>query len=176
MSYSVLNDLVESGELLGDPAEAFKNYRKGLNKGLMKILPKMGISTIASYRGAQLFETVGLGSEITDLCCPGTTGNIGGVGFKEVESDQRILAQDAWNFGQSIKQGGLLKFAWGGEFHAYNPDVVTSLQQAVQSGDQRDYAVFARQINQRQPAALRDLLRLRPAEEPTPMETVETCL
>jgi len=173
LAFQVINDLHARGALKGDLLRYRKQYRQGVRKGLLKILSKMGISCVTSYRGAQLFETVGLGSEITDLCCPGTAGNIEGAGFREIETDQLSLAQAAWDFGQPITQGGVLKFAWDGEFHAYNPDVVNSLQKAVQSGNHRDYAVFARLINQRQPAALRDLLKLRPAEEPTPMEDVE---
>lgn len=173
LAFQVINDLHARGALKGDLLQHRKQYRRGVRKGLLKILSKMGISCVTSYRGAQLFETVGLGSEITDLCCPGTAGNIDGAGFREIEADQRLLARAAWDFGRPITQGGLLKFTWGGEFHAYNPDVVTSLQKAVQSGKKKDYAVFARLINQRQPAALRDLLRLRPAEAPTPMEKVE---
>jgi len=173
LAFQVINDLHARGALKGDLLEHRKHYRRGVRKGLLKILSKMGISCVTSYRGAQLFETVGLGYEITDLCCPGALGNIDGAGFREIEADQKVLARAAWNFGQSISQGGLLKFAWDGEFHAYNPDVVTSLQKAVQSGNQQDYAVFARLINQRQPAALRDLLKMRPAELPAPIENVE---
>ena len=173
LAFQVINDLHERGALKGDLLVHRKHYRRGVRKGLLKILSKMGISCVASYRGAQLFETVGLGREITELCCPGAAGNIEGSGFREIEADQQVLAQAAWDFGRPITQGGLLKFAWDGEFHAYNPDVVTSLQKAVQSGNQQDYAVFADLINQRQPAALRDLLSLRPAAEPTAIEKVE---
>ncbi len=173
LAFQVINDLHARGALKGDLLQHRKQYRQGVRKGLLKILSKMGISCVTSYRGAQLFETVGLGSEVTDLCCPGAAGNIEGAGFREIEADQRSLARTAWDFGRPITQGGVLKFAWDGEFHAYNPDVVTSLQKAVQSGNQQDYAVFARLINQRQPAALRDLLKLRPAEKPTQMENVE---
>ena len=173
LAFQVINDLHKRGALKGDLLQHRKNYRRGVRKGLLKILSKMGISCVASYRGAQLFEAAGLGKEITDLCCPGTAGNIGGAGFREIQSDQQELARDAWNFGQPINQGGLLKFTWNGEYHAYNPDVVTSLQKAVQSGNQQDYEVFARLVNERQPAALRDLLKLRPAEEPAPIENIE---
>jgi len=173
LAFQVINDLHSRGALKGDLLQHRKNYRRGARKGLLKILSKMGISCVTSYRGAQLFEATGLGKEITDLCCPGAAGNIGGAGFREIQSDQQELARDAWNFGQPITQGGLLKFTWNGEYHAYNPDVVTSLQKAVQSGNQQDYAVFARLVNERQPAALRDLLKLRPAEKPAPIENVE---
>jgi len=173
LAFQVINDLHARGALKGDLLQHRKHYRRGVRKGLLKILSKMGISCVTSYRGAQLFEVIGLGREITDRCCPGAAGSIGGAGFREIEADQQILARSAWNFGQPIIQGGLLKFTWNGEFHAYNPDVVTSLQKAVQSGNKKDYETFARLVNQRQPAALRDLLKLRPAEEPTPIENVE---
>ena len=173
LAFQVINDLHVRGALRGDLLQHRKHYRRGVRKGLLKILSKMGISCVSSYRGAQLFETVGLGNEITDLCCPGAAGNIDGIGFREIEADQRMLARAAWNFGQPVTQGGLLKFVWDGEFHAYNPAVISSLQNAVQSGNQQDYAVFAALINQRQPATLRDLLKLRPGEDPTPIENVE---
>ena len=173
LAFQVINDLHARGALKGDLLQHRKNYRRGARKGLLKILSKMGISCVTSYRGAQLFEVIGLGDEITDLCCPGAAGSIGGAGFREIEADQVKLARAAWNFGQPITQGGLLKFTWGGEFHAYNPEVVNTLQKAVQSGHKKDYDDFARLVNQRQPAALRDLLKLRPAEDPTPKENVE---
>ncbi len=173
LAFQVINDLHARGALKGDLLQHRKNYRRGARKGLLKILSKMGISCVTSYRGAQLFEVIGLGGEITDLCCPGAAGNIGGAGFREIEADQQVLAHTAWNFGQPLTQGGLLKFTWNGEYHAYNPDVVTSLQKAVQSGLQTDYAVFANLVNKRMPAALRDLLRLRPAALATPLENVE---
>jgi len=174
LAFQIINDLHARGALKGDLLQHRKYYRRGIRKGLLKVLSKMGISCVSSYRGAQLFEAVGLGREITDLCCPGAAGNIGGAGFREIEADQRILAQAAWNSGQPITQGGLLKFTWGGEFHAYNPDIITTLQKAVQSGKQTDYAKFAQLVNQRPPAALRDLFRLRPAEKPVPLENVES--
>ncbi len=71
LAYETLADLIRTGEVLGDLYEVFKYYRKGIYKGLLKIMSKMGISTIASYRGAQLFEAVGLPDEVTDLCFPG---------------------------------------------------------------------------------------------------------
>jgi glutamate synthase (NADPH/NADH) large chain len=173
LAFQIINDLHSKGALKGDMLQHRKYYRRGVRKGLLKILSKMGISCVSSYRGAQLFEAVGLGREITDMCCPGAAGNIGGAGFSEIEADQRILVQAAWNSGQPLSQGGLLKFTWGGEFHAYNPDIVTSLQTAVQSGQQKDYEKFARLVNQRSPAALRDLLKLRPADNPVALEEVE---
>ncbi len=173
LAYQVINDLHGRGAIRGDLLHFRKQYRKGVRKGLLKILSKMGISCITSYRGAQLFEAVGLGSEITRLCCPGAAGNIEGVGFREIEAEQQVLAMKAWDLGKAVSQGGILKFTSNGEFHAYNPDVVTTLQKAVRSGQQSDYEIFAQQVNRRKPAALRDLFRLKPPGDPLPIEAIE---
>jgi glutamate synthase (NADPH/NADH) large chain len=173
LAFQVINDLHARGALKGDLLMHRKHYRRGVRYGLRKILSKMGISCVTSYRGAQLFEAIGLGREVTDMCCPGAAGNIGGAGFREIEADQRLLARSAWDYAKPVTHGGLLKFAWGGEFHAYNPDVVTTLQKAVQSGTKKDYQVFADLVNHRQPAAIRDLFKLRPAEAPVAIDDVE---
>ncbi len=122
LAYQCLYDLLRSGEIKGRDADQLAPaYRKGINKGLYKIISKMGISTIASYRGAQLFEALGLGGEVVDLCFPGTSSRIQGANFEDLESDQQQLAREAWLTRKSIQQGGLLKFIHGGEYHAYNP-------------------------------------------------------
>ncbi|MER2603165.1 MAG: glutamate synthase large subunit, partial [Candidatus Competibacter phosphatis] len=139
-----------------------------------KIISKMGISTINSYRGAQLFEIVGLGDEVVDLCFKDTTSRIQGAGFGDLEADQAELARRAWKRRLPIEPGGLLKYMHGGEYHAYNPDVVQTLQQAVASGDYADYRTFAQLVNERPVATLRDLLRLKPATQPIPLDEVES--
>jgi len=129
MAFEILNDLVNSGEIdNGKLTELEANYRKGINKGLYKITSKMGISTIASYRGSQLFESVGLHQDVVDLCFTGTTNRVSGIRFEDLQNDQAILCKLAWNPRKNINQGGLLKFIHGGEEHAYNPDVVHSMQ------------------------------------------------
>ena len=142
-------------------------------RGLYKIISKMGISTINSYRGAQLFEIVGLarrgGGSVFH-----TTSRIQGAGFGDLEADQAELARRAWKRRLPIEPGGLLKYMHGGEYHAYNPDVVQTLQQAVASGDYADYRTFAQLVNERPVATLRDLLRLKPATQPIPLDEVES--
>ena len=115
LAYEVLADLVRNGEVLGDVHEVFKYYRKGISKGLLKVLSKMGISTIASYRGAQLFEAVGLADEVVELSFRGVASRIKGARFVDLEAEQKLLAQEAWNNRRPIQQGGLLKFVYGGE-------------------------------------------------------------
>ena len=161
LAYQVLNDLIRSGELLMDPIDAKNNYRKGINKGLLKILSKMGISTITSYRGAQLFEAIGLADEVVDLCFRGVPSRIQGAGFFDFQQDQEQLAAVAWKPRKSIIQGGLLKYVHGQEYHAFNPDVVGKLQEAVTSGDYGHYKEYAGLVNERPVATLRDLLGFR---------------
>ncbi|MEM7708473.1 MAG: glutamate synthase large subunit [Pseudomonadota bacterium] len=172
LAYQVLNELHAEGRLKGDPLQLRKQYRRGIRKGLLKILSKMGISTIASYRGAQLFEALGLDRSIVDLCCPGAPTRIGGARFEDLKADQELLATAAWSR-QRQRRGGLLRYVHGAEFHAYNPDVVTTLHKAVGSGEQDDYREFSKVINQRPIAALRDLLELRPHTEPCELDEVE---
>ena len=149
-------------------------YRKGIQKGLYKILSKMGISTITSYRGAQLFEAVGLHQEVIDLCFVNTVSRIQGINFKEIHKQQAQHIWRAWNPRQSLRQGGLLKYVHGGEYHAFNPDVIHTLQTAVRSGEYGDYQKFAELVNDREPMVLRDCLHLNGKNQPTSIDEVET--
>ncbi len=173
MAYASIVGMTRSGELpdLHCPNTG-SNYRRGINKGLYKIISKMGISTIASYRGSQLFEIVGLHREVADLCFPGTTCRVDGIGFDELETEQRILNRLAWNPRKSIAQGGLLKYIHGGEYHAYNPEVVQTLQAAVNSGDYAQWKQYTNLVNNRPAMTLRDLLRLKPGK-PIDIDEVE---
>ena len=173
LSYEVLADLIRTGEVLGDLDEVFKYYRKGISKGLLKILSKMGISTIASYRGAQLFEAVGLAEEVVGLSFKGVASRIKGARFVDLENDQKLLAAEAWSARKPIQQGGLLKFVHGGEYHAYNPDVVNTLQAAVQKGDYAKFKEYTTLVDQRPVSMIRDLLKVKLADQPLALEQIE---
>ncbi|MHC6227856.1 glutamate synthase large subunit [Pseudomonas sp. X10] len=173
LSYEVLADLIRTGEVLGDLDEVFKYYRKGISKGLLKILSKMGISTIASYRGAQLFEAVGLSDEVVDLSFRGVASRIKGARFVDIENEQKLLAAEAWSPRKPIQQGGLLKFVHGGEYHAYNPDVVNTLQAAVQKGDYAKFKEYTALVDQRPVSMIRDLLKVKVADKPLAVDEVE---
>ncbi|MHA7926712.1 MAG: glutamate synthase large subunit [Marinobacter sp.] len=173
LAYQVLNDLIRTGELLMDPIDAKNNYRKGINKGLLKILSKMGISTITSYRGAQLFEAIGLADDVVDLCFLGVPSRIQGAGFYDFQQDQEQLASVAWKPRKPIVQGGLLKYVHGQEYHAFNPDVIGKLQEAVTSGDYGHYKEYAGLVNERPVATLRDLLGFRKDLKPIELSEVE---
>jgi glutamate synthase (ferredoxin) len=165
-----------------DPAEAQRRFRRAIESGVLKIMSKMGIADVASYRGAQLFEAVGLAHEVVDLCLPGTPAPTGGVGFAELEREalQRLAA--AFGEKPELENPGFVKFRAGGEPHATNPDVVKALNEtaaahalrrAVNGGGPVDYERFARLVNERAPMELRDLLELRPSPWPLRVDDVE---
>ncbi|MGN6224331.1 glutamate synthase large subunit [Pseudoxanthomonas sp.] len=176
LAYQTLFDLGRRGILQlkkgGEQAQIGRSYRKGIYKGLSKIISKMGICTISSYRGAQLFEIVGLEPEVVELCFADTPARIGGVGFARLDAEARELESRGWNDRAQPEIGGLLKYVHGGEYHMYNPDVVTTLQRATRTGDVADWRKYADAVNSRPPSALRDLLALKRAETPTPLSEV----
>ncbi|WP_283148175.1 glutamate synthase large subunit [Silvimonas soli] len=175
LAYQTILELVGSGQISLPLLAATNNFRKAINKGLLKIMSKMGISTVASYRGSQLFEGVGIGEEVIKLCMEGTVSRIGGANFADFEADTLKLNRLAFNSMRPIAQGGLLKYVFGEEYHAYNPDVVMQLQKAVQGGEYKDYLKYADLVNQRPVAMLRDLMALQidPAKA-IPLEEVES--
>nr|WP_081772564.1 glutamate synthase large subunit [Pantoea sp. IMH] len=160
LAYESLAKMADSGVIQKDYRTLMLNYRNGINKGLYKIMSKMGISTIASYRCSKLFEAVGLHRDVSGLCFQGVVSRIGGANFSDFQQDLLNLAKRAWLQRKPLDQGGLFKYVHGGEYHAYNPDVVGTLQKAVQSGEYADYQHYAKLVNERPVAALRDLLAI----------------
>ncbi len=180
MAYQVLFEMMRKGRVKLDfhaRLELGRSYRAGLRKGLFKIMSKMGISTISSYRSSQLFEIVGLADEVVNRCFTGTESRVQGADFDDLEADTLALAQRAWDPREPIGQGGLLKYVHGGEYHMYNPDVIAALQAAVVSGDAAHYRQYAALVNGRPASTFRDLLTLRrgagvPIGEVEPVEAI----
>jgi glutamate synthase (NADPH/NADH) large chain len=170
--YQSLHDIAQRGNL-DVQQQLGRSYRRGIRKGLFKVMSKMGISSISSYRGAQLFEIVGLHSDVVDRCFNGTVSRVQGANFDDLLEDQRELAAIAREKRAPVSQGGLLKYVYGGEYHCYNPDVVSALQTAVRSGDYEQYKTYASLVNDRPVATLRDLLDMKPAGPPVPLDEVE---
>jgi glutamate synthase (ferredoxin) len=172
--------LAEADKLGGDrpsPAEAQLRFREAVEDGVLKIMSKMGIAELASYRGAQLFEAVGLAHDVIDLCLTGTPSSIGGVGFAELERE--LIARRE---SDELENPGYVKFRKGGEPHATNPEVVETLREAasahalrkaVNGGGRRLYDRFAELVNGRAPLELRDLLELQSAAGAVPLDEVE---
>ena len=150
--YQSLHDIATRGNI-DRQQQLGRSYRRGIRKGLFKIMSKMGISAISSYRGSQLFEIVGLSDEVVERCFRGTTSRIEGSNFDDLWYDQKQLAAAAWEPRETIDQGGLYKYVHGGEYHCYNPDVIATLQSAVRTGEYERYR-SVREARQR--AAHRD--------------------
>ncbi|MCX8958566.1 glutamate synthase large subunit [Erwinia psidii] len=173
LAYESLAKMAESGVINKDNRSLMLNYRNGINKGLYKIMSKMGISTIASYRCSKLFEAVGLHRDVSDLCFQGVVSRIGGANYADFQQDLVNLSRRAWLQRKPLDHGGLLKYVHGGEYHAYNPDVVGTLQKAVNSGEYSDYQQYAKLVNERPVAALRDLLAVTPSGSAISLDDVE---
>ena len=172
LAYQVLHDLgrkgaVNKGRQLG------RSYRRGIRKGLFKIMSKMGVSSISSYRGAHLFEIIGLHDEVVDRCFTGTVSRIQGAKLDDLHDDQLSLARDAWEPREPVRQGGLIRYAYNGEYHCYNPDVIAALQAAVRSGDYEQYKKYATLVNERPVSTLRDLLQVNPIGTAVSLDEVE---
>jgi glutamate synthase (NADPH/NADH) large chain len=158
LAFETIEQLVEQGQIDLSARDAIVNYREGINKGLLKILSKMGISTIASYRCAGLFEVIGLNDDIMSLCFSDLPSRIKGANFFDIQQDGINASRKAFLPHQKVNHGGLLKYVHGGEYHAFNPNVVNYLQRAVQHGDYNDYQTFVKEVNDRPVATIRDLL------------------
>ncbi len=162
-----------------EPNQAEANFINALDEGLRKILSKMGIATLDSYQGAQLFEAIGVGEELIDACFGGTASRIGGIGWAELAADvaewhARAFAPET---AVELPTPGVYKFKKDGEYHAYSPAVVHALQQAVglKAGaitPEAAYRQYTRLLSERAPAAPRDLLDWTP-QATIPVEEVE---
>ncbi|MFQ3264459.1 MAG: glutamate synthase (NADPH/NADH) large chain [Colwellia sp.] len=173
LAFETIEQLVEKGQIDLSPRDAIVNYREGINKGLLKILSKMGISTIASYRCAGLFEVIGLNEDIMALCFSDLPSRLKGADFSDIQQDAINLTRKAFLPHQKVNHGGLLKYVHGGEYHAFNPNVVNYLQRAVQNGDYNDYRTFADEVNNRPITTIRDLLKLKDDCVPIALNEVE---
>jgi glutamate synthase (NADPH/NADH) large chain len=160
--------------------EACAKYTKAIEKGLLKVMSKMGISTLSSYQGAQIFEAIGLGQEVIERYFPGTISVLGGIGLDEIAEE--ALALHARGFGPHLAEelpiGG--QYAWrkDGEKHLWSPESVAALQKAVRAQDEgaaRSYEEYARLINDQRerPVTLRGLWEFHAALPPVPIDEVE---
>ena len=149
------------------------NFRYGIDKGLRKIMSKMGISTVGSYRCSQQFEAIGLSSDVVELCFKGVISRIEGANFALLEQDQQKLQKLAFQKHQPLSQGGLLKYVEGGEYHSFNPDVVNTLQASLRDKDYGAYKRFTQLVDDRPVATLRDLFKIKGSQNPVDIDSVE---
>ena len=150
-------------------------YLRIAEDGVRKVLSKMGISTLGSYQGAQIFEAVGLSAEVIERCFRGTPSRVGGIGFEELAADVLARHSDAFEPEAPPQPAdiGWARYRRNGEFHAANPGFVKAMQRALRTGAPEDFAVYDSVVNDRDPYAIRDLLRFVPPGDPIPLDEVE---
>ncbi len=158
---------------------ALKNYKKAINKGLLKIFSKMGISTLQSYRGAQVFEAIGLSRQVVDRYFTGTASRIEGVGLDVIAEEARRKHEFAFQpLGEAdaeLQPGGEYQYRAKGEYHLINPQTISKLQHAVRQENAAGYREYAALINDqsRRLCTLRGLMEFKEAATPLPIEEVE---
>jgi len=175
LAYRSVADLAESGRLERpiDPEQALANYRAAIEKGLLKIMSKMGISTISSYRGAQIFEAVGVSRDLIRLAFAGTETRVEGIGLTELAIDVLRFHAEGYHEEPVLRERGIYRYRKGGEYHSFNPEVFTMLHRAVRKQDPEAYREYARRVDERPPCNLRDLLQWKRAPQPLPLSEVE---
>lgn len=175
MAFAVIDDLVKRNEIQLNYETAEKNYIKAVCKGLYKIMSKMGISTIRSYRGAKIFESIGLGEELLRDYFGTTVSTVGGIGLEEIAHD--YVAFHESGYGKSDTSGllphvGLFSYRKDGVKHAWNPVTISTLQLATRLGSYKKFKEFTSQVDQKESEIfLRDFFDFK--RNPIPIEEVE---
>jgi glutamate synthase (NADPH/NADH) large chain len=173
----VTRDMIGEGKLTVDKAHA--NYVKAINKGLLKVFSKMGISTLRSYCGAQIFEAIGIHKSVIDRYFTGTVSRIGGIDLEVITEETLRRHQQAYAGNvvhmDGLAVGGEYKFRHGGINHMWRPQSIATLQQAARTRNYATYKEFSRTINEQERAlcTLRGLFRLKPSRAPVPLDAVE---
>ncbi|MEK7207733.1 MAG: glutamate synthase large subunit, partial [Pseudomonadota bacterium] len=180
LAFETLDDMIRQGLLSGtDHEKAVKNYIKALNKGVLKVLSKVGISTIQSYRGAQIFEAIGLAQEFIDKYFTWTASRIGGIGIDMVAREVSLRHHRAYPerpvVHPELDWGGEYQWRRDGEYHLFNPETVSMLQHATRSGSYSLFKKYSRAVDDQAQhlATLRGLFDLKPVGKPIPIEQVE---
>ncbi len=178
MTYAVLDDLVKKNKIQEEYATAEKNYIKAIDKGLKKIMSKMGISTIRSYRGAKIFESIGLSEDLLRRYFGTEVSTIGGIGLRDIAADAIKLHNEAFKpaqINEFLPNNGLFNYRKDGIQHAWNPETIANLQIATRIGSYKKFKEWAQTVdNKEKPIFLRDLLDFKRAATPLPLDEVES--
>jgi glutamate synthase (NADPH) large chain len=174
-AYAVLSDLCQRGKIKNDYVKARELYIKAIDAGLLKILSKMGISTLRSYHGAQIFEAVGIGIEVIDKYFTGTSSQIGGIGFEEIQIEASMPHHQYFVEGLNgqLKTFGFYQYRQDGEEHAWDPEAIGLLQWATRTNNYSKFKEFTGYVNKHNqlPIYLRGFLDYK--KNPIPIENVE---
>jgi glutamate synthase domain-containing protein 2/glutamate synthase domain-containing protein 1/glutamate synthase domain-containing protein 3 len=179
LAYETVADMAEEGVIKGvTPEEAVQHYRKAIGKGLLKVMSKMGISTLQSYHGAQIFEAVGLSRELIDKHFTWTASQIEGVGLDAIAAEVKARHDHAYVVSPSLDgeldAGGQYQWRRRGEFHSYNPETIAKLQHSARAGNYKMFKQYSALVNEQSEklSTLRGLLKFKPAVA-IPIEEVE---
>lgn len=178
LSFAILEDLVKNGTVQLDFHTAEKNYIKSIDKGLLKTLSKMGISTLKSYLGAQLFEAIGLNSSVINKYFKGTTSKIEGADLSDIAADTIAVHKEAYagdDIDTSLINLGVYSWRRTGEDHAWNPETIMKLQMATRLGSYKKFKEYTDSIDHKEDKIfLRDFLDFDPAKKPVDISEVES--
>jgi len=180
LAYEAIKYILDEDGIKMNYDSRMHNYIKAINKGILKILSKMGISTLQSYRGAQIFEALGLDETVIERCFAGTVSRIGGVNLDIIAQETLLRHKEAYPDRDSgfnfLSSGGTYQWKRDGEFHLWNPDSIALLQDAVRNNDYDKYKQFSRLINDQSghPATLRSLLKFKKVSAPIDIKEVES--
>src|SRR6266478_5369578 len=181
VAFETLDDMIAQGILVGvDHDKAVKNYIKALNKGILKVMAKMGISTLQSYCGAQIFEAIGLNRDLVDRYFTGTASRVSGIGIDLIAEEVRRRHTAAYPERPVEKAeldwGGEYQWRRDGEHHQVNPDMIARLQASTRSGSYAAFKEYSRIVDDqgRHRATLRGLFALKPAGPAVPLDEVES--
>lgn len=177
-AFAILEKLCETGEIRYDYVTAREHFIKSIDKGLLKVMSKMGISTLRSYHGSQIFEAIGLSTDITDRYFTGTDSRIGGIGLEEIAQEALIPHKRAY-FPNSqenleLETVGVYHYRKNGEQHAWNPETIGLIQWATRTNDYNKFKEFSALVDHenRKPHFIRGCINLR-GGNPVPIEEVE---
>ena len=176
MCFAVIEKLVKEKAIQLDYQKAEANYVNSLNKGILKIMSKMGISTLRSYRSSQIFEAIGIHNDVINKYFAGTTSRIGGIGMAEITEEVLIPHRKAFRKGDEqpdVLTEGVYHYRKYGEHHAWNPETISLLQWSTRTGDYNKFKEYSRLVDAdtAKPGFIRGLLRLK--SNPIPIEEVE---
>ena len=177
MTFAVLDQLVKTHQVQEEYATAEKNYIKAVDKGLKKIMSKMGISTIRSYRGAKIFESIGLSEELLKTYFGTEISTIGGIGLRDIAKDAIRLHDEAFvpdEMPKFLQNTGLFNYRKDGIQHAWNPETIANLQIATRLGSYTKFKEWAKSVDEKEkPIFIRDFFGFKKAAKPTPLDEVE---
>ncbi len=181
LAFDSIRDLAHRGYLANGitPDTAVKNFIKAINKGLLKTFSKMGISTLQSYRGAQVFEAIGLNKDLVETYFQGTASRIEGVGLDVLAREAQMKHEYAFgpltDSQTDLAVGGAYHYRVDGEYHLLNPETIGKLQHAVQQGNPKTFKEYTDLIDEqsRNMCTLRSLMRIKESKSPVPLEEVE---